>query len=107
MKRVSMVCLLALVLVQPVNAHPVPFSFLDFKLTSAGIEASLILHDFDLAHDLGITSVERLHDPAFLSERQSSIRALLSERFGIEHSTLQVEERPGGPLEIEPLPERA
>ena len=35
------------------------------------------------------------------------LAALLSERFGIEHSTLQVEERPGGPLEIEPLPERA
>jgi len=32
---------------------------------------------------------------------------LVRERFGIEHSTLQVEERPGGPLEIEPLPERA
>jgi cobalt-zinc-cadmium efflux system protein len=32
---------------------------------------------------------------------------LLEDRFGIEHSTLQVEEQPGGPLEIEPLPERA
>jgi cobalt-zinc-cadmium efflux system protein len=34
------------------------------------------------------------------------LAALLSDRFGIEHSTLQVEERPGGPIEIEPLPER-
>jgi hypothetical protein len=28
---------------------------------------------------------------------------LLHERFGIEHSTLQVEERHEGPLAIEPL----
>jgi cobalt-zinc-cadmium efflux system protein len=28
---------------------------------------------------------------------------LLSERFGIEHSTLQVEAQPGGPIAIEPL----
>jgi cobalt-zinc-cadmium efflux system protein len=32
---------------------------------------------------------------------------LLADRFEIEHSTLQVEEQPGGPIEIEPLPERA
>jgi cobalt-zinc-cadmium efflux system protein len=32
---------------------------------------------------------------------------LLADRFQIEHSTLQVEEQPGGPLESEPLPERA
>jgi cobalt-zinc-cadmium efflux system protein len=31
---------------------------------------------------------------------------LLSERFAIEHSTLQVEERHQGPLAIEPLPSR-
>jgi cobalt-zinc-cadmium efflux system protein len=32
---------------------------------------------------------------------------LLHETFGIDHSTLQVEERHGGPLAIEPLPERS
>jgi len=83
MRRVLEICLLAFVLVQPAAAHPVPFSFLDFQRTPAGIEASLILHDFDLAHDLGITSVERLHDPAFLSERFASIRALLNARLKI------------------------
>jgi cobalt-zinc-cadmium efflux system protein len=31
------------------------------------------------------------------------LAALVSERFGIEHSTLQVEARHEGPLEIEPL----
>jgi hydrogenase/urease accessory protein HupE len=84
MKRVFLVFLLALMLVQPAAAHPVPFSFLDLQLTPMGLEASLILHDFDLAHDLGIAPADRLHDPAFLLERSQSIRALLVSRLHIE-----------------------
>src|SRR4051812_31253044 len=84
MKRILHLLLITLVLVQPASAHPVPFSFLDLQLTPNGIEASLILHDFDLAHDLGITPTERLHDPAFLSERAASIHALLASRLQIE-----------------------
>jgi hydrogenase/urease accessory protein HupE len=83
MKQALAVCLVALVLIQPASAHPVPFSFLDFQVTSTGISASLILHDFDLAHDLGIAPVERLRDPVFLGERKASIRGLLNARLKI------------------------
>jgi hydrogenase/urease accessory protein HupE len=83
MKRVLNLCLLVLLLVQPASAHPVPFSFLDFHLTATGIEASLILHDFDLAHDLGINPPERLREAAFLAERAASIRGLLNARLQI------------------------
>jgi len=83
MKRALSAWLLALALIQPAVAHPVPFSFLDFQVTSTGIAASLILHDFDLAHDLGITPVERLRDPGFLAERRASIGALLGTRLKI------------------------
>jgi len=93
MKRASSVCLLLFALIQPAAAHPVPFSFLDFQVSSTGIGASLILHDFDLAHDLGITSVERLRDPVFLAERKASIQALLSARLKIAAD--------GNPLEPE------
>jgi hydrogenase/urease accessory protein HupE len=72
-----------LVLSQTASAHPVPFSFLDVYLTKSGIQASLVLHDFDLAHDLGISPPERLRDPSLLLERLSSIQALVSERLHI------------------------
>src|SRR5688572_10854875 len=83
MKQVARICLLLLAAVPTTSTHPVPFSFLDLYLTSSGIEASLVVHDFDVAHDLGITPAERLHDPAFLRERAASIRALLDARLQI------------------------
>lgn len=84
MKRLLSACgLMAFVLVQSASAHPVPFSFLDFYLTSSGMEATLILHDFDVAHDLGISPPERLHEAAFLAERAPSIRALLADRLQV------------------------
>jgi len=83
MKQVACICLLVLAVVPAASAHPVPFSFLDLYLTSTGIEALLVVHDFDLAHDLGIEPSERLHDPAFLLERAASIQALLEARIQI------------------------
>jgi hypothetical protein len=62
-------------------AHPVPFSFLDLQLTSSGMDASLVVHDFDLAHDLGGGPAERFLDPAILSERAASIRSLFNDRL--------------------------
>jgi hydrogenase/urease accessory protein HupE len=80
MRRLIQVLVMAIA-VPSAMAHPVPFSFLDVLKTSSGLEGSLILHDFDLAHDLGIDPPERLRDPAFLKERAASIRALLTARL--------------------------
>lgn len=82
MKRALTLFLLLLALAQPAVAHPVPFSFLDLQLAPSGMSGTLILHDFDLAHDLGFT-VDRFRDPAFLAERAASIRTLLNERLKI------------------------
>jgi hydrogenase/urease accessory protein HupE len=72
-----------IVFAQTASAHPVPFSFLDVYLTRDGIEATIVLHDFDLAHDLGINPPERLREPALLLERAASIRALIADRLVI------------------------
>jgi hypothetical protein len=36
-----------------VSAHPVPFSFLDIYLDTNGAHGTLVVHDFDVAHELG------------------------------------------------------
>jgi hydrogenase/urease accessory protein HupE len=66
------------------EAHPVPFSYVDVQLHGTSIDLILTVHIFDLAHDLQVTPMERLLDPAFLKEREAAIRQLLSPRFTLE-----------------------
>src|SRR5262245_43610915 len=48
--------LLAVVLLaRPAWTHPVPFSYLDVRLSPSSLDVSLTVHIFDLAHDLMIT----------------------------------------------------
>jgi hydrogenase/urease accessory protein HupE len=49
----------ALAIVSPASAHPVPFSYLDIRITAGapggagGIDATLVAHVTDLAHEIG------------------------------------------------------
>jgi hydrogenase/urease accessory protein HupE len=89
MKRVGLGWVVALVLAgaAPAAAHPVPFSYLDLRLeagspTSSGnIVAALVVHVFDLAHDLNIDPPERLLAGGVAAERASAIIALLQPRL--------------------------
>jgi hydrogenase/urease accessory protein HupE len=81
MKRALLLCILPIALAAPATAHPVPFSFLDIQLTAHGMEASLVIHDFDLAHELDIPEADRLLNPSFLAEHAAAIRSLLSARL--------------------------
>ena len=81
MKRALLLCVLSITLTTPAAAHPVPFSFLDLQLTTNGMEVSLVIHDFDLAHELNIPDAAQFLIPAFLAERAALIRSLLSARL--------------------------
>lgn len=67
----------------PAVAHPVPFSYLDLRLESSAIEAMLVVHVLDLAHDLKIEPASRLLDPAFAKQRADAIAALIASRLQI------------------------
>lgn len=97
MRRILSVFLLLFALVPRASAHPVPFSFLDIYLSSSGIEASLVLHDFDVAHDLGISAVERLRENSFLLERSASLHALIASRLQISGDGKMLTPRYGSP----------
>jgi hydrogenase/urease accessory protein HupE len=78
------VLLLALLLVPRVaGAHPAPFSYLDLRLPPGRIEASIVLHIADLAHELQIDPADRLLDPAFVREHQAAIAALVAARLQV------------------------
>jgi len=65
----------------PVSAHPVPFSYLDVRVEAGAIDATLVAHVFDLAHDLGIDPAERLLTGTTAVDRSAAIAALLQPRF--------------------------
>src|SRR5437879_4780679 len=68
----------------PAEAHPVPFSYLDLHIDGpdgAHLEGTLVLHVYDLAHDLQIDAPERLLDPTFTRTRFAAIEAMMGARF--------------------------
>ncbi len=69
---------------RPAIAHPVPFSYLDVQVQKSALDVSLVVHIFDLAHDLQIAPPERLLEPAVVAEREGAIRALLTPRVELD-----------------------
>ena len=64
-------------------AHPAPFSYLDLRLGGEAVECSLVLHDFDVAHDLGIDPPEALRDSAIVAKYRDQLTRLMESRLSI------------------------
>jgi hydrogenase/urease accessory protein HupE len=68
-------------LARPVEAHPAPFSYLDARFGDGPLRGRLVLHDLDVAHDLGLTSPDSLATDAGVRARADAIVALMRHRF--------------------------
>src|SRR5258708_5024613 len=79
----SLLVLVALAAAAPAVAHPVPFSYLDVRIDGARLDGTLVVHIFDLAHDLRIDAPERLLDAAVASTQAAAIETMLGARFRI------------------------
>ena len=84
----------ALILLAPATAigHPAPFSYLDLRIGQTGITGSLVVHSFDVGHELGIDPPERVLDPAIAESIRARLTALLTPRFTIRTDRLLVPE---------------
>jgi hydrogenase/urease accessory protein HupE len=78
------IALLALLVASRAGAHPVPFSYLDVRIQPKALDVALVVHVFDLGHDLGVAPIERLLEPATLDERTTAIRSLIGPRLEIQ-----------------------
>ena len=63
------------------DAHPAPFSYLDLHLDSPGVTGTLVVHDFDAAHDLEVATPDALLDPVFAAKYHDALVKLLSPRL--------------------------
>jgi hydrogenase/urease accessory protein HupE len=73
-----------LALASSASAHPVPFSYLDVQLQPSAVDVSLVVHIFDIAHDLQVAPPERLLESSVVAERAAAIRALLAPRLQVD-----------------------
>ena len=79
--RLAVLVVTALAATWSAEAHPIPFSYLDLRVQDGQIEASLVAHIIDLAHDLEIDPPERLLDPAVAAEHADAMAELVERRL--------------------------
>lgn len=90
-------------LVPAVYAHPIPFSYLDLRLTAGQIEGTLVAHIVDLAHDLNVEPPESLLDLQIVKRKKDAIAELVQTRLVVLADGQQVELEL---LNAEPIPDR-
>jgi hydrogenase/urease accessory protein HupE len=67
----------------PAAAHPAPFSYLDLHLDANGVTGTLVVHDLDAAHDLGVANADSLLDPPTAARYRDALVALLGPRLSL------------------------
>ncbi|HUE89651.1 MAG TPA: HupE/UreJ family protein [Vicinamibacterales bacterium] len=83
MKWAAVTACVWLVAAASASAHPAPFSYLDLRLTEAGVDGSIVLHDLDVAHDVGVDPPERFADPAFAAQYRDQLSRLMDSRIAL------------------------
>jgi hydrogenase/urease accessory protein HupE len=83
MRRAAALTCLWLLAAGSAGAHPAPFSYLDLRLNEAGIDGSLVVHDLDVAHDVGVDPPERFADPLFAEQYREQLSRLMDSRLAL------------------------
>ena len=85
------------------EAHPAPFSYLDFHLSRSGVSGTLVVHEFDAAQYLKIESPDLLLDPQTVARHRETLLAALAPRLSLLADGRSVEIAWGA---VEPIPDR-
>lgn len=82
-RRLLVAIALVLATAMPADAHPAPFSYLDLSITASGLSGSLVIHDLDAAHDLGVADADSLLDATTAARHRDALVALLTPRLAL------------------------
>jgi hydrogenase/urease accessory protein HupE len=82
----------------------VPFSYVDVRLDQRTVDVVIVAHIYDVAHDLGISPMERLLDRSVLDAQGPAVVALLRDRLSLSGDGVLVAS--GSWSAPEALPER-
>jgi len=104
--RIGRVCAVVFwlaMLPRVVSAHPAPFSYVDLQVTRNGIDASVVMHAFDVAHDLGLSSEDRVFDADFVQNNSARLTALVLSRLSLKVNGRSVA---ATPVDVTVVPDR-
>ncbi|MSO48538.1 MAG: hypothetical protein EXQ49_01335 [Acidobacteria bacterium] len=81
-----------------VAAHPVPFSYMDVRLAPTARDITIVLHSYDVAHDLEVAPMERLLNPEVARAQMAAVAvpvhalgwSLFSFNLGVEAGQLVI-----------------
>ena len=90
----------------PAAAHPAPFSFVDVRVGAEVVELRLVLHVFDVAHELGIETPPHVLDPVVLAKNQQRLVEMIEARLRVQMDGVPLALSPDAWSDAEPLPER-
>lgn len=95
--------LIALGLASLAAAHPAPFSYIDLYIDEARVRGTLVIHDFDAAHELGLAKPEALLEREVARRHREALVRIVDSRL-----RLQVDARAATPTwgSIEVLADR-
>jgi hydrogenase/urease accessory protein HupE len=91
------------ILPSPVSAHPAPFSYVDLQVTRDGIDAAVVMHAFDIAHDLGLSSEDRVFDADFVRNNGAKLTAMVVSRFSLTANGTEITPTP---VDVSVVPDR-
>jgi hydrogenase/urease accessory protein HupE len=81
LRRLVLTLLLLTSLIPSVQAHPIPFSYLDIRVSQGQIEGTLVAHIVDLAHDRNVDPPESLLDARIAESKKPEIAELIKTRL--------------------------
>jgi hydrogenase/urease accessory protein HupE len=62
-------------------AHPAPFSYIDIRLDDSVLSGEVVIHDFDVAHELGIAEAATLLDAVVVRAHGDLLTRLVESRL--------------------------
>ena len=82
-RRALIAAAIVIATVGPAHAHPAPFSYLDLSISASGVSGSIVIHDLDAAHDLGVADADSLLNPQTAARYRDALVAILSPRIAL------------------------
>jgi hydrogenase/urease accessory protein HupE len=96
-------CLCLLVAARPAHAHPAPFSYVDLQLSPQSMDVTVVMHAFDVAHDLGLASEDAVFEKDFVQAHGRDVTALATGRLRLAANGRALT---ASPVDVTVLPDR-